>query len=245
MADGFEALSRVRIVLVRTTHPGNIGASARAMKTMGLTRLCLVAPARFPCAEATARAAGADDLLYAAEVSATLDEALRGCSFVVGTSARARSLPWPVASPRACVVDVLAAARWGEVALVFGPEHSGLDNREVEMCQRLIRIPTAPGFSSLNLAAAVQVLAYELSQAAQPTPAPAERPEARPATADELALLYAHLESTMTSVGFFDPAHPKRLMRRMKRLLQRAGLDLNELNILRGFLAAIEDSTRR
>lgn len=245
MVHAAEALSRVRVVLVRTTHPGNIGASARAMKTMGLNRLYLVAPARFPCAEATAMAAGADDVLFHAKVTATLEEALKGCGWVVGTSARSRSLPWPVQFPSDSVAGILAAARGGEVALVFGPEHSGLDNREVELCQRLVRIPTVPGFSSLNLAAAVQIMAYEISQAAAPTPPPAAQPEARLATAEEMALLFDHLDTAMTAVGFLDPANPRRLTRRMKRLLQRSGLDLNELNLLRGFLAAIEGAVRR
>lgn len=244
MDQALKTLSRVRVVLVRTTHPGNIGATARAMKTMGLSRLYLVSPARFPCAEATAMAAGADDLLYRAEVTATLSEAIRDCGWVVGTSARTRSLPWPIDAPRDCTARILHAARCGEAALVFGPEQSGLDNREIEQCQRLVQIPTVPHFSSLNLAAAVQIIAYELLQGSSLVPSTEVPPES-PATAEQMAQLFAHLEETMTRVRFLDPSNPRRLMRRMKRLFQRADLDLEEINMLRGFLAAVEASVRR
>ena len=233
-------MSRVRVVLVRPTHPGNIGASARAMKTMGLTRLCLVAPSRFPSAEATAMAAGADDVLYHAGVHASLPEALAGSGLVVGTSARRRGIAWPEAGPRAAAAQVLDAARHGEVALVFGPEHSGLANTEIESCQLMVCIPTVPDFSSLNLAAAVQIMAYEVRQAALDAGPMSQRPEARSATAEELGQLYAHLEETLVAVGFLDRAKPGRLMHRLKRLFNRARLDQNELNILRGFLAAVQ-----
>ncbi len=214
------------------------------MKTMGLTRLCLVAPTRFPAAEATAMAAGADDVLYHAAVHASLVEALAGCSLVVGTSARRRGIAWPEAGPRAAAADIVAAARHGEVALVFGPEHSGLANTEIESCQLMVCIPTVPDFRSLNLAAAVQLMAYEVRQAAL-EPVPIAFPsDARPATAEELGRLYAHLEETLVEVGFLDPAKPRRLMHRLKRLFNRARLDRNEIDILRGFLAAVQGRKR-
>jgi TrmH family RNA methyltransferase len=209
------------------------------MKTMGLTRLCLVAPSRFPSAEATAMAAGADDVLYHAGVHASVPEALAGSGLVVGTSARRRGIAWPEAGPRAAAAQILEAARHGEVALVFGPEHSGLANTEIESCQLMVRIPTAPDFSSLNLAAAVQIMAYEIRQAALDAPM-SQRPEARSATAEELGQLYAHLEETLVAVGFLERAKPGRLMHRLKRLFNRARLDQNELNILRGFFAAVQ-----
>jgi tRNA (cytidine32/uridine32-2'-O)-methyltransferase len=215
------------------------------MKTMGLTRLCLVAASRFPSAEATAMAAGADDVLYHAGVHASLPEALAGSGLVVGTSARRRGIAWPEAGPRAAAAQVLDAARHGEVALVFGPEHSGLANTELECCQLMVRIPTAPDFSSLNLAAAVQIMAYEVRRAALDAGPMSPRPEARSATAEELEQLYAHLEETLVAVGFLDRAKPGRLMPRLKRLFNRARLDQNELNILRGFLAAVQGRGKR
>ena len=211
---------------------------------MGLTRLCLVAPSRFPSAEATAMAAGADDVLYHAGVHACVPEALAGSGLVVGTSARRRGIAWPEAGPRAAAAQLLDAARHGEVALVFGPEHSGLANIEIESCQLMVCIPTVPDFSSLNLAAAVQIMAYEVRQAALDAEPMSQRPEARSAAAEELGQLYAHLEETLVAVGFLDRAKPGRLMHRLKRLFNRARLDQNELNILRGFLAAVQGRER-
>ncbi|RME33740.1 MAG: RNA methyltransferase [Gammaproteobacteria bacterium] len=244
------SLDRIRVVLVGTTHPGNIGGAARAMKAMGLRRLYLVRPERFPCAEATARASGADDLLAGAVVCETLAKAVADCHLVIGTTARERRLPWPVLDPRACGELALTHADAGEeVALVFGREHSGLTNEELALCQRAIRIPTDPDFSSLNLAAAVQVLCYELRMAAG---APqrreaAGRQERRvpPATRQELDALHRHLLAAMTAVGFLDPDKPRQLPRRLARLLVRAGLDHNEVQILRGFLAAVEQTAER
>lgn len=237
-----ERLSRIRIVLVETTHPGNIGATARAMKSMGLSRLCLVEPARFPSAEATARAAGADDLLAAARISATLPEALSGCGLVLGTTARARTIPWPVQDPGGAAARVLEYAAAAEVALVFGRERIGLTNDEVELCHGLIRIPTDPRFSSLNIASAVQILAYEIYRQALTGQAAGDSPsDAPPATSEELERLYEHLERAMRHTGFYDPAKPRRLLRRVRRLFNRAALDRNEVQILRGFLASVEE----
>lgn len=237
-------LERVRVVLVGTTHPGNIGAAARAMKTMGVGGLYLVEPKRFPCAEATARAAGADDILARCRICATFEEAIADCALVIAASARRRSIPWPEADPREAARQALEEAGRGDVALVFGREHSGLTNDELDLCNLMVRIPTAEAFASLNLAAAVQVLVYELRQAAlagteegQPAADPA-------APAEEMERLYAHLEEVMIAVGFLDPAHPRRLMRRLRRLFSRALPDQQEVNILRGLLAAVQETVK-
>lgn len=242
--DGLGLLDNVRIVLVQTTHPGNIGASARAMKTMGLARLMLVCPERFPSAAATAMASGADEVLAAARVCTSLHEALGDCGRVLAASARPRSIPWPTWEPRAGAAWLLEGARAGPVALVFGREQSGLSNAELELCQGLVQIPAAAQFASLNLAAAVQVLAYELRRAAGctlPAPPPGDSP---PATVEELERLYAHLEQAMIEVGFHDPHRPRRLMRRLRRLFARALPDQHEVQILRGFLAAVQAGFR-
>lgn len=233
--------SNIRIVLVNTTHPGNIGGVARAMKNMCLDRLYLVQPEKFPCAEATARASGADDVLAGAVVCDSLDEALRGCSFVVGTSARIRSLRWPLLDPRRCADKVRNEAEAAEVAVVFGREHSGLTNEELEKCHYLVQVPSNPEYSSLNLAAAVQVIAYELMMAYLDTEKadPSEEVEEF-ATQDEMESFFGHLQSTLVELGFLDPNHPKLLMRRLRRLFVRARPDKKELNILRGMLSAIE-----
>lgn len=237
------ALGRVRVVLVGTTHPGNIGAAARAMKTMGLSRLALVAPAGFPSAEATARASGADDLLAAATVHADLAAAIADCRLVLATSARERSIAWPALGPRPAAERLLAAAAHGDVALVFGREHSGLSNEELALAGAMVQIPAAAAFSSLNLAAAVQVLAYELRLAALGG-APAA-PHGPLAAAEDLERLYAHWLELMTAVGFLDPAKPKQLPRRLRRLLNKAALEASEVQILRGFLSAVGRALNR
>lgn len=232
-------LEQIRIVLVETTHPGNIGGAARAMKNMGLSHLLLVNPLMFPHAEATARASGADDLLAAAEVHPTLDSALAGCALVFGTTARGRSIPWPAVDPREAAGRALAAAPHAPVAIVFGREHSGLSNDELDRCNYLLHIPTNPDYASLNLAAAVQVVAYELRMAVQQGPVMAG--DATPlASAHERELFYAHLEHVLTELQFLDPANPKHLMRRLRRLFNRVELDQNEINILRGILTAVQ-----
>jgi len=190
-------------------------------------------------------ASGADDLLVDAVVCESLSEAVRGAGLVVGTSARLRAIPWPLMDPRACGERAVEAARYGEVALVFGREHSGLTNEEVDLCHVLVKIPTVPDFSSLNLAAAVQILAYEIFQAARGAEVTAEPfLETSLATEEQMEQFYAHLEATMVEVGFFDPAKPRRLMRRLRRLFNRAQLDQNEMNILRGLLASVQSSVK-
>ncbi|MFK8015932.1 MAG: RNA methyltransferase [Gammaproteobacteria bacterium] len=235
-------LDDVCIVLVGTTHPGNIGATARAMKTMGLSDLRIVTPRHFPHPDATARASGSDDVLDAATVHATLDEALTGTMRVFGASARLRSLPWPVHNPRETAETVRQMPDGQKAALVFGREKTGLTNDELERCHALVNIDTNPEFGSLNLAMAVQVLAYEVRGAlVAPRDTTPEEPEARPATQDEMRFFYDHLERVMLRSGFLNPANPRHLVRRIKRLFNRASPDHNEVNILRGLLSAVEE----
>jgi tRNA/rRNA methyltransferase len=232
-------LDNVRVVLCRTSHPGNIGACARAMKTMGLERLCLVQPLRFPDAEADAMASRATDLLERASVCTTLDEALVGTVFCVASTARTRELSPTLLTPRQAAARLVGEAAHGPVALVFGPERTGLTADEVNRCSVMSAIPANPAYSSLNLAAAVQVFAYEARVAAHQVEA--LRQELYPAAPyDELERLYAHLEQAMVDTGFLDPASPKRLMQRMRRLFGRARLEQEEVNILRGLLAAVQ-----
>jgi TrmH family RNA methyltransferase len=225
-------------VLFQPTHPGNIGASARAIKTMGFTELLLVRPVSHLDPEARARASGALDVLEAARVVDTLPAAIESCTLVIGASARHRRLGVPELDPKTAAVEVLAAAKAGPVAIVFGPERSGLTNEELDRCHSILYIPSNPDYGSLNLAAAVQIVAWEL-RAAQRLPVPEPPVESRPATPEEMELLYEHLERVLVASGFLDPAQPRHLMRRMRRLFNRARLDENELNILRGMLAAV------
>ena len=230
----------VRIVLVGTTHPGNIGAAARAMKNMGLDDLMLVQPKYFPHDDATARASGAEDLLESARVVDTLDSALADCSYVAGASARSRSIGWPSMAPRECAQRLASESAHGIAAVVFGPEKSGLTNDDLDRCHALLTIPTEPGFGSLNLGMAVQIISYEL-RLARTSAAPDAAGRAIPlATGAELGHFYAHLERVLKASGFLDPDNPRQLMRRLKRLFARAMPDQNEINILRGMLAALD-----
>ena len=239
----------IRIVLVNPTHPGNIGAVARAMKNMGLDRLILVAPKEFPSADATARASGADDVLARARVVATLDEALADCALVIGASARARTITRATIDPRACAERVVSEARRHPVALLFGREHSGLSNAELDRCQYQLYIPTNPEFASLNIAAAVQIVAYELRLAAASAALAAVGREPEDdvpmATAAEMERFYEHLERVLIGIDFLDADQPRQLMRRLRRLYNRIRLDGNEINILRGMLTAVEEQALR
>lgn len=237
--NGALALDRIRIVLSRTSHPGNIGAAARAMKTMGLTRLCLIEPASFPDPVADARASGANDVLENARVVASLDEALEGTILSAAVTARRRERSVPIRTAREAAPELVAFGAQGDVALVFGTETSGLTNEEVERCSMPVTIPANPAFSSLNLGAAVQLLCYELRIAALSPSAPAE-PLPTLATFDEIEGLHRHLERAMTASGFYDPANPKRLLQRLRRLFGRVRLEKEEVNILRGIVAALE-----
>jgi len=232
--------TNIRIVLVNTTHPGNIGAAARAMKNMCLGRLYLVEPQGFPCAEATARASGADDVLANAVVCESLEQALDGCHFVVGASARSRRISWPVENPRQMAARVMQESQQGDVALVFGREHSGLTNEELEKCHYLVHIPTNPDYSSLNLAAAVQVLCYELMLFSPDENSQLEDEARDLASADEMESFFEHLEQTLVELEFLDANHPRKLMRRLRRFFNRARPDKTEMNILRGVLSAAQ-----
>lgn len=231
-----DPLARIRIVLSRTSHPGNIGAAARAMKTMGLSRLHLVEPRRFPDPEATSRASGASDVLDAAVVAGSLPEALRGSVLAAGFTARRRELGPPVRWLREAAAEIAAQPAGGEVALVFGNETAGLSNEELALCQIPVAIPTNPDYASLNLAAAVQLACYELRMACA-VPAPVgPQPGFEPAALEEIDGLFGHLERAILASGFLDPANPGRLMPRLRRLFARTRLEREEINILRGML---------
>lgn len=230
-----ESLANIRIVLCQTSHPGNIGAAARAMKTMGLQQLVLVRPKKFPHPEAEAMASGATDILAQARVCDTLEEALAGCVLAVGLSARKRELTHELVTAREAAALITQTTSSQHAALVFGTEMSGLSNAELIQCQRLAMIPANPEYSSLNLAAAVQVLAYELRMAADSVPKTADS-SFPPASHDEIEGFYRHLEETLIRIGFLNPAMPKRLMPRLRRLFARARLEKEEVNILRGIL---------
>jgi TrmH family RNA methyltransferase len=240
-------LKHIRIILCQPSHPGNIGAAARAMKNMGLQRLTLVEPEVFPHADATTRASGADDVLANAQVVASFEEAIADCQWLFGTSARMREFPWPQLHPAQGAQKILSLATLGqEVAIVFGTERSGLSNEQLQRCDYHLTIPTSPSFSSLNLAAAVQVIAYEIYQAwlgvnAQPKSPPADQFIDK-ATMDEVTGLLNHFEQTSIKIGFMDPAHPKKLIPRLKRLFSKAQLEKEEVNILRGFLKMVKQN---
>jgi len=230
-----DLLSRIRIVLSHTSHPGNIGAAARAMKTMGIVSLYLVKPKKFPDADADARASGAVDVLQRARVCATLADALQGTVHALAVSARRRELAYASADARSAAHGLVAAAQQGEVAIVFGTEMSGLANEEILQCRAMAHIPADPGYSSLNLGAAVQVMAYETRVAALGGEAPAAG-EAEPARHEDVENFYVHLEQSLLASGFLDPSNPRRLMPRLRRLFGRARLEQEEVNILRGML---------
>jgi tRNA/rRNA methyltransferase len=234
-----DPLSRIRVVLLRPSHPGNIGAAARAMKTMGLAKLVLVRPRKFPDPEARAMASGAVDVLGSAQVCADLDAALAGTSFSVAMSARARELSHPPLGARAAAEELVRAALRNEVAIVFGNETVGLTNKEIMRCSALARIPADPEYASLNLAQAVQVIAYELRMAALDPPAVS--PRTGQATHEEIEDLLVRLESSLYASGFLDPRNPRKLMDRLRRLFARARLERVEVNILRGMLAAWDE----
>ena len=232
-------LDNIRIVLVNTSHPGNIGGVARAMKNMGLSRLYLVEPRQFPDEQADWRAASAADVLEGAVVTATLEEAISDCQFVVGTSARERRIPWPLLDPRQCAQRMAAASGQEQVAVLFGREDRGLTNDELKLCNLHLNVPTSESYSSLNLAMAVQIVCYELRmlQAQSALPVSEDDQWDTPfATMENMERFYTHLEQTLVDVEFLDPVAPRQLMSRLRRLYGRVRLDEMELNILRGIL---------
>ena len=238
-------LPHIKIVLVNTSHPGNIGATARAMKNMGLGRLALVNPVEFPSGVAVGRAASALDVLEQAEVVNTLGEAIADCALVIGSSARSRSLPWPMLTPEQSAAKLVKESQSAQVALVFGREDSGLNNEELQLCHFHVQIPASPEYSSLNLAAAVMVLCYEIRRAVLRDEEADDKAEdeywdQERATVEQVEYFYEHLERVLVEIDFHDPDNPRQLMQRMRRLFGRVRIDAMEMNILRGILTNIE-----
>ncbi len=248
-------LSNFKIVLVETSHPGNIGAVARAMKNMQMNQLRLVNPKFFPHADATSRASGADNVLRTASVYDSLQTAIADCEIVLGASARDRTISWPALTPRQCAEKWVTAKtpqpeqmqnassppqgkRIANIALVFGRENSGLKNHELDLCHYLLRIPCNTEYSSLNLAAAVQVVCYELFVATdqEHISQVGDRDEVPPANAEQMEAFYIHLQQTMSDIGFLHPERSQSIMRRLRRLFNRSQIDTKELDILRGIL---------
>lgn len=233
-------LSNIKIVLVETSHSGNIGAVARAMKNMTLTNLCLVSPKVFPHADATARAAGADDILARAQVFETLPEAIANCTLVIGASARSRTISWSEVTPRECAEQIATEFAEEKIAILFGRENSGLKNEELDLCRFLLHIPCNSNYSSLNIAAAVQVVCYELFLAAQNDKLTrkivGDEEEQELATSEQMELFYQHLEETLVDIDFMRTDKEKSLMRRLRRIYNRAQLRSKEVDILRGIL---------
>jgi len=237
-------LQNIRIVLVETSHTGNMGSVARAMKTMGLTNLFLVNPLVKPDSQAISLAAGASDVIGDAKIVDSLDEAIAGCSLVVGTSARSRSLPWPMLDARECGVKSVEEGQQAPVALVFGRERVGLTNEELQKCHYHVAIQANPDYSSLNLAMAVQIIAYEVRMAwlqsqEQASTAPKYEESSYPLV-DDLERFYQHMEQMMLNSGFIREANPGQVMSKLRRLYTRARPERDELNILRGMLSSFE-----
>ena len=242
-------LQNVRIVLVETSHTGNMGSVARAMKTMGLTNLWLVNPLVKPDSQAIALAAGASDVIGEAKIVDTLDEALAGCSLVVGTSARSRTLPWPMLDPRECGLKTISEAQDAPVAIVFGRERVGLTNDELQKCHYHVAIQANPEYSSLNLAMAVQILAYEvriawLATQEEGKEAVVVEDQTQYPSADDLERFYVHLEQVLLKTGFIRTSHPGQIMSKLRRSYNRARPETQELNILRGMLSSIDNEKK-
>ncbi|MDD5268515.1 MAG: RNA methyltransferase [Methylococcales bacterium] len=240
-------LSHIKIVLVETTHPGNIGAVARAMKNMAMTNLWLVSPKIFPSADATSRASGADDVLARATVCQSLQEAIADCQIVIGASARCRTISWPEMTPRECAEHVVSNGSDNKVAIIFGRENSGLKNHELDLCHFLLRIPCNREYSSLNIAAAVQVVCYELFITADlhESVVIGDRGKIPIASAVQMESFYTHLYQALTDIGFMHPDKSKSIMRRLRRIYNRVQLDTKELDILRGILRMSQDHQRK
>jgi TrmH family RNA methyltransferase len=235
--------SLVRIVLIDPSHPGNIGSVARAMKNMQLEDLVLVRPRNFPHPEAVALAAGADDILARARVIDSVQDAVTDCGFIAGTTSRPRNLNWDFLTPRDLSQRVLALPPQTRAALLFGSERYGLANEDLQVCNALVRIPANPEYCSLNLAMSVQLIGYELFQARH-DPRSEVQFERPLASGEQMELLYSHLQRVMDHVGFEDRNGEGHLMTRVRRLFNRAQLDQNEINILRGLFTAIEGARR-
>lgn len=237
-------LDRIRIVLMQTSHPGNIGSVARAMKTMGLSRLYLVAPLHFPHDKANEMASGALDLLESAIVVENLDDAIADCSLVIGSSARMRAIPWPLLNPREMAEKIKKEPVDSEIAILFGREQSGLTNEELQRCHLHIHIPANPEYSSLNIAAAVQVITYELRMMNFNSTSEEQTWDYRLATTDEMEKFFHHLQEVLIQINFLKLHAPRKLMTRLRRLFFRTRLDVMEMNILRGMLTSIQEKIK-
>ncbi len=234
-------LDRIRIILVNTSHPGNIGSAARAMKTMGLHQLFLVDPLSFPHPKAKEMATGAADLSDKAIIAPTIEEAIQDCTLAIGTSTRSRTIPWPLVAPRTMAEKIAKEPEQSRIAILFGREQSGLSNEELQQCHLHLQIPTDPSYSSLNLAAAVQVIAYELHLASLSLAHYPESWDYRPATVSELEHFFKHLQTVLIEIEFLKPEAPRQLMTRLRRLFLRARPDAMEINMLRGMLTAVQE----
>ena len=241
-------LDNIRVILINTYHPGNIGSAARAMKTMGLKNLWLVQPQQFPAAEATSMAAGATDVLKQAHIVETLDEAIADCSLVIGTSARDRRFPWPQLTARECGVQAVKEANNSQVALVFGRETMGLHNDELHKCNVHVSIPASPEYPVLNMASAVQTLCYEIYQSTleqkSATFNTTDKEEPYPNT-QEMARFYTHLEQALHDIGFIVPQHPGVIMTRLRRFFNRSRPEQKEIRILRGILTSAQKAAEK
>jgi len=243
MTDRFQ---NIRIVLINTSHPGNIGAAARAMKTMYLKHLVLVDPKHYPHADASARASGADDVLATAKVYNTLDEAIGDCGLVLGASARLRRLSWPMLDPRECARVVRETPLETKIAILFGREHSGLSNEELSRCHYLVNIPSNSEYGSLNLAAAVQIISYELMRTSlKTTSVNQEKSNELLAEGNDMQGFYEHLYETLLAIDFLAADKPRKMMNRLRRLFNRAQPNKIEINILRGVLTAMQKKIRK
>jgi TrmH family RNA methyltransferase len=226
----------IKFILFEPTHPGNIGAAARAIKTMGFDKLCLINPIKHPHTEARARSAGALDVLLGAEIFDNLQDAIKDCGLIIGTTARTRRISVPIKNIRETASSIFAEAKQKPVAVIFGPEKSGLINEQVDYCNQLVNIPSIGSYKSLNLAMAVQIVAYELRVAREALPT--EIKARNLASNEDIELFYNHLNQVLLETGFLDPKNPKQLMRRLRTLFNRAQMDENEINIMRGILAS-------
>ncbi len=241
-------LKNVRVVLINTSHPGNIGSVARAIKNMGMSDLCLVAPKQFPHERAGWRAASAGDVLENATVVDTFEEAIADCELVVGTSARGRRIPWPLLNPRACAEQVYPELGQHKVALVFGREDRGMTNEELQRCHLHVHIPSSEEYSSLNLGMAVQVVTYELRMAhlsGELSTNAMQEWDTRMARSDEMERMFVHLEETLIEMEFLKPSAPKQLMTRLRRLYSRTRMDDLEVQMMRGILTSTQQWVKK
>ena len=233
---GILVKSKIKFILFAPSHPGNVGAAARAIKTMGFDKLCLISPIEHPHSEARARSSGALDVLLNAEIFDNLQDVIKGCGLIIGTTSRTRRISVPITNIRETAPSIIAKAKQKPVAVIFGPEKSGLINKQVDCCNQLVNIPSIGSYKSLNLAMAVQIVAYELRVASEALPA--EIKARNLASNEDSELFYSHLNQVLLETGFLDPKNPKQLMRRLRTLFNRAQMDENEINIMRGILAS-------